>query len=75
VKHDDGDDNAGWRLFGVEDRRFPVRRGTPSDLGRHGRSSSGVPTARVVHRQRPRDLAGPSCNFVVFLDLPVRTVF
>jgi hypothetical protein len=58
AKHDDGDTSL--RLFGVEDRRLPIRRGTSSDPRRHGRSSAGTPAVPPVYHQRPQDLAGPS---------------
>ena len=74
-KHGVDDGGAGWRPYGFEVRRLPVRRETHSDPRRHGRSSGGAPAARSVHRLRPRDPAGPDCNFVAFLGLPVRTVF
>ena len=72
----DGAGVAGWRLFGAEERRLPVRRGSPPVSRSEGRRCGGAPAQRPGHH---RSLRGPveegrSCNFLSFMGCSVRTV-
>jgi hypothetical protein len=51
VEQGDAVDGAGWRLPGVEVRRFPVRWEASSDPRSEWRSSGAVPPARPARRR------------------------
>lgn len=75
AEQDDGVGGAGWRLFGAEVRRLPVRGGAPPNPRRLWRSDGGAPSACAVRRRRRGVSEGPSCNFAFVLVLSVRDLF
>lgn len=60
---------GGWRLFGVEVRRLPVRLGTSSDPSFEWRSCGGAPSACPARRRRPSVTEGLDC-ILIFVGVP-----